>query len=589
MKRPPHYRNADLLKDLMGFISPYKKKFWWGTFLRIISDIAWLYPAIAVGLLIDYLTEHISDVDPWYIVLILAIFLLCSVLHYVGRDVAKYLVYQAGEGGALDAAHRTLTHLISLDISWQEKENSGNKMKRISHGQEGIKHLVRIYVDLLIESSINTILIIFILGTFDGVIAGAMIMYVVTYYFLSLLLLRRAKDQSHRVNVQEEHVQGQFFEIINNITTVKWMGLEKPLLMTFQKILKKLMKEIRLRIKYFRIQSGSLGVYNELFRITLLAYIVYGITQGDYGVGLLAIFLSYFTKMQLAADELAVVTSEFIIQKIRISRMMGILKQQPEVELSGSLPFPKNWKKIELRNLSFSYHKQKYLYDLNLTIHRGEKIGIIGLSGAGKTTILKLLLKLYKNYEGQILFDDISLQDIRREDYLKYTAVVLQDTEVFNLSLEDNICLSSTKRNKKDLERAMEIAHVNEFLYKLPEGIKTMIGEKGVKLSGGEKQRVGIARALYKKPQLLFLDEATAHLDIDSEEMIQDSLSTFFENITAIVIAHRLSTIKEMDRIIVMKAGRIIEQGSFSYLMKKKGEFYRLWKKQSKKDNIRPS
>jgi ABC-type multidrug transport system fused ATPase/permease subunit len=337
---------------------------------------------------------------------------------------------------------------------------------------------------------------------------------------------------------------------------------------------------------YFRIQSGTLGIFNELFRISLIAYIVYGITQGNYGVGLLAIFLNYFTKMQLAADELAVVTSEFIIQKIRISRMMGILNEVASVEGSGKELFPKKWKKLELKNLNFSYQNQKYLYDLNLTINRGEKVGIIGLSGAGKTTIFKLLLKLYTNYEGQILFDDVSLQDIKREDYLKHTAVVLQDTEVFNLSLADNISLSKAQQTKKDLNRAVKISHINEFLHKLPDGIDTLIGEKGVKLSGGEKQRVGIARAVYKKPQLLFLDEATSHLDIDSEEMIQDSLKKFFKDITAIVIAHRLSTIKEMDRIIVMKAGRIIEQGSFTYLMGKKGEFHRLWNKQSKTGTI---
>jgi|SRR5690606_20065090 len=586
MKKIPYYKNKDLLRDLFQFVAPYQRKFWWGTLIRIISDLAWLYPAFAVGVLIDYLTINMMQVDPWYVFWILFIFLIASFLHYVGRDLAKYLIYQTGENAALDAAHKTLAHLISLDISWQEKENSGNKMKRISHGQEGIKNLVRIYVDLLIESSINAVFIIFILAAFDGVVAGAMTLYVISYYFLSLALLKRAKDQSHVVNVQEEHVQGQFFEIINNITTVKWMGLEKTLLVTFQKVLKRLMKEIKLRIMYFRIQSGTLGLFNELFRITLIGYIVYGITQGNYGVGLLAIFLNYFTKMQLAADELAVVTSEFIIQKIRISRMMGILQEQPNVENAGSLSFPKKWKKIEFKNLNFSYQNQKYLYDLNLTINRGEKVGIIGLSGAGKTTIFKLLLKLYTNYEGQILIDDVSLQDIRREEYLKHTAVVLQDTEVFNLSLADNITLSSPKRSAKNLKRALETAHIKEFLYKLPEGINTLIGEKGVKLSGGEKQRVGIARAVYKKPEVLFLDEATSHLDIDSEEMIQDSLKKFFKNITAIVIAHRLSTIKEMDRIIVMKAGRIIEQGSFSYLMSKKGEFHRLWNKQSKTGKI---
>lgn len=577
------YSNRDLIRDLVGFISPYKKKFLGGTVIRILSDVVWLYPALAIGQLIDYLTENINHFDVWYVVILLGVFIVCSFIHYVGRDLAKYLVYQVGEKSALDAGHRALDHMISLDIAWHEKENSGNKMKRVSHGQEGIKSLVRMWVDLLIESSVNTILIIAILATFDTVIAFTMTAYILTYYFLSLALLGKAKKQSHIVNVQEEHVQGELFEIVNNITTVKWMGLEESLLQRFSITLKKLMKEIRLRIKYFRIQSGILGVYNEIFRVGLFAYIIWGITQGHYGVGLLAIFLTYFTKVQIAADELAIVTSEYIIQKIRMQRLMSIFKEVATVEDSGTETFPKNWKTLEIKNLSFSYLKQKYLYSVDLKIKRGEKIGIVGLSGAGKTTIFKLLLKLYNDYKGAILFDGIPLRQIKRHDFLASTAVVLQDTEVFNLSLADNITLSTKARDQKRLKRAIEVAHIKEFLYKLPEGVNTLIGEKGVKLSGGEKQRVGIARAIYKNPQILFLDEATSHLDIDSEEMIQDSLHHFFSDITAIVIAHRLSTIRAMDRIIVMKAGRIIEEGSFSNLLQRRGEFYRLWNKQLKR------
>lgn len=577
------YSNRDLIRDLVTFISPYQKKFWVGTLIRILSDVVWLYPALAIGQLIDYLTENVSHFDVWYVVIILGVFIICSLIHYIGRDLAKYLVYQVGEKAALDAGHRALEHMISLDIAWQEQENSGNKMKRISHGQEGIKNLVRVWVDLLIESSVNTILIIAILATFDAMIALTMTAYILTYYFLSLALLGRAKKQSHVVNLQEEHVQGELFEIVNNITTVKWMGLERTLLQRFSMTLKRLMQEIRLRIKYFRIQSGTLGVYNEIFRVGLFAYIVWGITQGFYGVGLLAIFLTYFTKVQIAADELAIVTSEYIIQKIRLQRLMSLFKEAASVEDSGSDSFPRNWKTLEMKNLSFSYLKQKYLYDVNLKIKRGEKIGIVGLSGAGKTTIFKLLLKLYNDYKGEILFDNVPLRQIKRQDFLRSTAVVLQDTEVFNLSLAENITLSSKGREKKDLKRALEVAHIKEFLYKLPKGIDTLIGEKGVKLSGGEKQRVGIARAIYKNPQILFLDEATSHLDVDSEEMIQDSLQQFFSDITAIVIAHRLSTIRAMDRIIVMKAGRIIEEGSFTHLLRKRGEFYRLWNKQLKR------
>ena len=553
-----------------------------GTLIRLVSDLVWLYPAIAVGFLINYLTDF-REFDPWYVFGILGIWLVCSCFHYIGRDIAKYLVYQVAESSALDAVFQTLRHLIHLDLDWQEGENSGNKLKRIMHGYEGFNRLIRLFVDLVCESSVNAVFVIVILAIFDPFIALGMSFYMLSFYLIAFKLLDKAKRQSRIVNVMEEEVQGQFFEIINNVATVKWLGLEKPLLKSFRILLSDLMNEMRRRIQYFRTRAGILGMYNEVFRLSLLIYIVFGVYRGDYKVGILAIFFNYFTKVQLAADELSQVTSEFIIQKIRIKRMMGILQQIPHVELSGTEYFSKNWRKLEVRNLGFAYQKRKYLDGLNLTIRRGEKIGVVGLSGAGKTTLFKLLLGLYEDYEGDILFDGVSLHDIKRGSYLKQTAVVLQETEVFNLSLADNIMVSGSRRDKKRLEQAIKIAHIDEFLHKLPKRERSLIGEKGVKLSGGEKQRIGIARAIYKNPQILFMDEATSHLDVDSEQMIQDSLHQFFQGVTAIVIAHRLSTIKEMDRIVVMASGRIVEQGRFRYLMKKSGEFYRLWQKQLKR------
>jgi ABC-type multidrug transport system fused ATPase/permease subunit len=158
----------------------------------------------------------------------------------------------------------------------------------------------------------------------------------------------------------------------------------------------------------------------------------------------------------------------------------------------------------------------------------------------------------------------------------------LQDTEVFNFRLRDNITLANIKdaNDEKRLQQAIEVAHVTDFLGKMPQGLDTEIGEKGIRLSGGEKQRVGIARAVFKQPDLLFLDEATSHLDLESEEKIRDSLHCFFQSVTAVVIAHRLSTIKEMDRIIVLEEGRIIEEGPFEELYAKKGRFHELWEKQ---------
>jgi ATP-binding cassette subfamily B protein len=204
------------------------------------------------------------------------------------------------------------------------------------------------------------------------------------------------------------------------------------------------------------------------------------------------------------------------------------------------------------------------------------------LSGAGKSTLFKLILKEHELNSGELLFENVSIKDISKKDYFNYVAVVLQDTELFNSTLKENIIITNSEEenNSSLLDKAVEIAHVKDFMDKLPFGMDTVIGEKGVKLSGGEKQRVGIARAVFKNPQLFLLDEATSHLDIESEQKIQDSLHKFFKDVTAIVIAHRLTTIKEMDRIIVMEDGKIVEIGNFEELYSKRGRFYELWERQ---------
>jgi ABC-type multidrug transport system fused ATPase/permease subunit len=190
---------------------------------------------------------------------------------------------------------------------------------------------------------------------------------------------------------------------------------------------------------------------------------------------------------------------------------------------------------------------------------------------------------LYHDYEGEIKIGEVDLKQINRSSYIDNLAVVLQDTELFDASLEENINIAGIDGvdiSEKEMEKIYGTAYLTDLLIKLPEGKNTIVGEKGIKLSGGERQRVGIARALYRKPDILLLDEATSHLDADSEKKIQASLSEFFNDVTAIVIAHRLSTLKEMDRIIVLHEGGIVEEGTFEELLNKGGHFTKLWKMQ---------
>jgi ABC-type multidrug transport system fused ATPase/permease subunit len=274
---------------------------------------------------------------------------------------------------------------------------------------------------------------------------------------------------------------------------------------------------------------------------------------------------------------------DFVTARFSIARMKAILNEPITIDdEKGKVLFSPQWKKITFEDVSFAYGDNRVLNKISFEVRRGEKVGIVGLSGAGKSTLFKLLLKEREEFDGKILFDDISLKKIRKNDYFKQVSVVLQDTEVFNFSLQDNITITNTKQkaNKKLLQQALRTAHVDDFLHKLPQGLETVIGEKGIKLSGGERQRLGIARAVFKQPQMLLLDEATSHLDLESEENIQDSLHKFFDQVTAIVIAHRLTTIKEMDRILVIENGALMESGSFEQLYAQKGRFYELWEKQ---------
>ncbi len=577
---PQKYGNLEMIKDLWSFIRPYRKKFFIGTLMRVTSDITWLYPSYALSEIINFCTKYKPGDDPYYVWTLLILMVIVAIYRSIFHDWAKYTIYPIAEQAAIDARNKTIAHMFKLDISWHEAENSGNKIQKIAKGGEGLDKIIRIYVDLVIESTVNVIAITYIFSKLDWLLCLILVFFFFTYYNLSGFLTRRAIKQEHVVNLEWEKFSGIVFEAVNNIFLIKALDIGKRILPVMKTISTNLMKEIRKRILYFRSRNGILNVYQELFRILILSVAVYQILNGKLEAGVIAMIFFYFRKIEEAAFEFSETYNEFITAKISMLRMKEILLEKPQIENLGKRDFNPKWQKLQFKRVNFSYHNKPVLKNFSLTINKGEKIGVVGISGTGKSTLFKLILKLYCEYHGTISFDSTSLKDIHRESYLKYVAAVPQETELFNMTLEENIVLGKSGNSKKNLQKALQIAHINDFAEKLPKGIKSLIGEKGIKLSGGEKQRVGIARAIYKNPEILLLDEATSHLDIDSEKKIQNTLHTFFKDITAIVIAHRLSTIREMDRIIVIQDGNIIEQGSFNQLIAAKGHFHDLWKKQ---------
>ena len=576
------YSPWKLIKDLGRLVSPYRWRFFFGSMFRLFSDLIWLYPPFAFATIVTFLTNYSAGVDLRPLVMVLVLWGLVVVFHSLFRFLAKQLGFRVAERVAIDATLETLKHLFLLDMRWHEKENSGNKIKRIQNGAQGLDKILRIWFNNLIEIVVNFVGIIFIFALLDQTILWLLIVFMFAYFAVSFVLTRRAAAASYMVNQEEEQVSGLMFEAINNIRSVKVMAIAGELYDIAVQRTQTLFEKIKLRIFRFQLRSSTLNLLGQGFRFGILAFIVFGILEGHYEVGFLVLFNGYFNNIWGSVDELSEVTQEFVAARFSISRMKEITKAPLGIDDErGRMALSRDWQKITLEHVSFSYGDSAVLRDVSFEINRGEKVGIVGLSGAGKSTLFKLLLKERDEFKGEIRFDNISIKNLSRKDYFRHVSTVLQDTEVFNLSLRENITITNTDTKSGELlEQALEIAHVKDFLEKLPEGIETVVGEKGVKLSGGERQRLGIARAIYRQPELLLMDEATSHLDLESEEKIRDSLHQLFEKVTAVVIAHRLTTIKEMDKILVLEGGRLIESGNFVELMEKKGRFFELWEKQ---------
>lgn len=583
LEAPLHYPVGVFLRDVWRFLRPYRWRFVLVTFFRVAGDLAWLYPAFAFASVVTFLNRYHAGTDLRPLVTVGILWAVAIFVRFMSQFSTKLFGYQISERVALDAELTSTRHLFALPIAWHEKENTGNKMKRLNRGGQGLDRVIRTWFNSIIEIAVNFVGTLLILAHVDGRIAVASGLFLILYFLLSIALTRRASLAEYQVDVQEEVLHGQAFELLNNIRTVKVLDLGGPLYRRIEKIAAELFRRIRIRVWHFQIRSTMLGLWGHAFRFTTLALIAWGILHGRYELGFLILFNSYFWSVWESVSELSDVTQDIVVAKNGIARMMAILNEPIEQEAdSTKVTFPKLWQEIRVEHLSFAYDHVKVLRDVSFTIRRGERIGIVGLSGAGKSTLFKLLLKERETYSGRISIDNVPLRNIARSSYFRHVAVVLQDTEVFNLSVQDNIAIAGQSRRTQPtlLRRALQTAHVEDFVNKLPQGLHTLIGEKGVKLSGGEKQRVGIARAIYKKPEVLLLDEATSHLDLESEQKIRDSLHTFFQNVTAIVIAHRLTTIREMNRILVIENGKLIEQGSFDELYGKQGRFYELWEKQ---------
>ena len=570
------YGWKSLLKDYWALLQGRRLKFCWFTFLRACASWFTFVVTFFLGLIIDFFTGYSQGDSLSLFYIYFAVIAVLSILEVWLRFYAKVPMQNIGAQLRQEVRVKAMSNLMDLELKWHEKEETGSLIQRINAGGEGIFNGIKNFTNsgihflTLLSGSIVAI----------SLLNSKYLIFALVYAIIYLVIEQHYNKQFHvwkmKLHIIKEKVSGKIQESASNLLTVKSLGLKDSIKQRTVDYEKKYYDTwIKTRdISKRKLQSVKIfsGLMYSLF-ILILGLDVAG---GLITVGMILVFASYYMRLKDALHEYSRHITDFLNIKAAIGRFMTIFRENIIDEESKIVV--KKWKNIEFKNVSFKYKHKMVLSNFSLMINKGDKIGFAGQSGCGKSTFVKLLLGLYEPTSGDILIDGVSLKDIKHTSITNIVGVVLQDTEVFNMSLMNNVTITSKKNDFKKLYKVLKIAQLEVLVSKLKSGLNSLIGEKGYKVSGGERQRIGIARALYKDTDVIILDEATSSLDSKTEQKIQTKLDKLDK--TMLIVAHRLSTLRNVDRIIIMHNAKIVEQGSYEELIKKKGKFYRMNKLQ---------
>ena len=474
----------------------------------------------------------------------------------------------------------TLTKLLAKDQSFFANQKTGSLVSRFIDFVYGHIQLQDMFVSSTLRFIVvfgSGIAIIFYKAPLMGWISLGILAFIIAQVQISIKLRRPLRDE--RKNTTTE-LNGAIADSITNSLTVKTFANEKY----EQKLIGKLTSKYRrAHIKDFRWMSfegtGRLALMSvgQIITIGIIANMLF---QGQLELGVAIFIVVYLQRIAGQIFSFGELLNGYDRIFLQSSPMAEYLAEEDQVnDGPNAKKIEKVKGNIDFSNLNYQYSdgNELVLNDLNIKIPAGQKVGLVGQSGAGKTTITKLLLRFDDPTNGKIEIDKQNIHDVTQESLRQNISYVPQEPMLFHRSIADNIAYGRPNASAKEIRQAAKKANALEFIEQLPNGFDTIVGERGVKLSGGQRQRVSIARAILKNAPILLLDEATSALDSESEALIQ----TVIQNRTSIVIAHRLSTISQLDRIIVLENGKIIEDGTHSELLKNNGRYASLWKRQT--------
>lgn len=508
---------------------------------------------------------------------------LCS---RIFKNIQQYLTATVSDRIGINIFNSAYAHVIRLPMSFFSSQKTGEVFRKISKARDDATALFQAFFDKVFQNSFSiavVLIYIFVKQWRIGIVLVALIpiFTTVTAYFT-----RRIKRVQNEINQVNEKLFGTSFEALNHIEVVKSFATEDYEVEQVKNDNALSHQNFKKRNRSFRdllfwqgtiINAGRLTIiwygafltyHNMLSFSDLLAFnfFTFFIYQPLYDIGDV---YNTFQQGISAVDRLRTVLSEMITIKSKPDAL------KPE-KIRG---------KVEFKNVSFNYFEgdRQIIKNVSFIAEPGQKLSIVGLSGSGKSTIVKLLLRFYEPTSGQILIDDKDIRDYDLDVLHRHIGLVLQDNVLFNTTLAENIRYGTFDANDDDVKKASARAYLDQLIEKLSQGLKTMVGERGLKISGGEKQRVAIARSIVKQPDILIFDEATSSLDSHSEEMIKHAIEEVSKGVTTLTVAHRFATVVNSDEIILLENGQIVERGNHKELLAKNGKYAELYKLQTQR------
>ena len=479
-------------------------------------------------------------------------------------------------------------HAQHLSLNFHQTRRVGALNRIIERAASSIDYLIRFMAFNIGPTVFRLIMAAIVLAlAFDIVYSVIAVVSVVVYAVVTLVVTEFRVKQRRRMNEADTETKAVAIDSLTNFETVKAFAAEKRVTKRFNDSLKQFNRKFITAMRSMYLLNLAQALILNAGLLGVLAIGAFSVVNGDLQIGDLTAVMLMMLSLFAPLNILGFALREIKQGAVDLEKMHGLLAKIPEVSDSPSarpLEHPKGQVKFE--DVCFSHEgRRNNISKISFEVPAGKKLAIVGKSGAGKSTILKLLFRFYDVKSGCVQIDDYDVRSLQQESLRNALGLVSQDVVLFNDTIRANVEFGRPEVSEREVLAAIERAQLREFVESLPKGLDTVVGERGLKLSGGEKQRVGIARVILRDPAVLVLDEATSALDSSTEAAVQEALNEIARDRTTLMVAHRLSTIVNADEIIVLDDGKITERGSHQLLLAKKGYYSEMWQQQAKSDS----